>query len=328
MANLQLSEARVQGFRAITVSNDLVSFTILPELGGKISSIYDLRTRREWLWTNPHLPYREVGYGASYVAEADTGGWDECFPTVAPCYYPLAPWRGVTLPDHGELWSQPWRENIEERPEGVTVSTEVNGTALPYLFHRRVSLAPHSNRLRLDYAVRNIADSEISFIWSAHPMFAAESGMWISLPENSRMQIYASIPPELSPKDSEHEWPVYISAGTKELNLSLMPDVAAEVAIKLWSQPLAEGWAELVTHDGLLRFEFDPELVPQVGLWVNAGGWAGIPDNPYYNLGLEPCMGAQDSLQEAVERYGQYESLQAGKVREWWLEVTLAEQPE
>lgn len=326
MASVQLSESRVQDFHAITVSNDLISFTILPELGGKITSIYDLRACREWLWTNPRLPYRKLEYGTSYVAAADTGGWDECFPTIAPCSYPLKPWQGLRLPDHGELWSKAWYVNIEERSDSVTYSTEVNGTALPYVFHRSVSLAPHSDTLRLYYAVRNLGESEMSFIWSAHPMFTAEPGMRVLLPENTRMHTYASIPPELSPKDSEYEWPVHISAGDKELSFPLMPDATTGVAIKFWSRPLAEGWTALLVQDGAFRFEFDPELVPRVGLWLNAGGWSGIPGDPYYNLGLEPCIGAQDSLQEAVEHYGQYECLQAGSIREWWLDVTLVEQ--
>ncbi|MDP9381556.1 MAG: hypothetical protein M3Q29_15690 [Chloroflexota bacterium] len=35
-------------------------------------------------------------------------------------------------------------------------------------------------------------------------------------------------------------------------------------------------------------------------LRVRAGGWSGTGGQPYYNLALEPCIGAQDSLQEAV----------------------------
>lgn len=103
--SLQLTEGTQQGFQTWTLANGLISLTFIPELGGKLSSLRDLRSGREWLWTNEHLPYQKPTGSNSYV-NADTGGWDECFPTVAPCSYPLEPWQGIPLPDHGELWSQ------------------------------------------------------------------------------------------------------------------------------------------------------------------------------------------------------------------------------
>jgi len=83
------------------------------------------------------------------------------------------------------------------------------------------------------------------------------------------------------------------------------------------------GTAAIVAPDGEFRFKFDPDLVPRIGLWVNAGAWSGAGGEPYYNLALEPCMGAQDSLQEAFETYGQYEILPAKGTRTWWLEASL-----
>ncbi|MGD8997541.1 MAG: hypothetical protein PVH80_05485 [Anaerolineae bacterium] len=82
-------------------------------------------------------------------------------------------------------------------------------------------------------------------------------------------------------------------------DLSGVPEPGAGVAVKLFSPPLSEGWAEL--HDpadsASFRFEFDPHLVTHLGLWVNYGGWAGAADaDPYFNLGLEPCIGAPDTL--------------------------------
>src|SRR5204862_453084 len=156
----------------IGVNTGALSLCLIPALGGKINSLRDLRTGREWLWRNPRLPYRRAEPESAYVAVADTGGWDECFPTVAPCAYPSAPWAGAAVP------------------------------------------------------------------------------------------------------------------------------------VKLWSAPLAEGqgWATVQASDGALHMRWDPALLPQVGFWLNLGAWSGDGGAPYYNLGLEPCLGAQDSLAEAVTR--------------------------
>ena len=45
---------------------------------------------------------------------------------------------------------------------------------------------------------------------------------------------------------------------------------------------------------------------------------------PYFNLGLEPCIGAQDSLAEAVTARNLFEILPPRGSRTWWLEVELA----
>ena len=41
---------------------------------------------------------------------------------------------------------------------------------------------------------------------------------------------------------------------------------------------------------------YDAAEVPQVGVWINCRGWAPPGRTPYYNLALEPCIGAPDRL--------------------------------
>jgi len=147
---LAITSERVQGFDALTVDNGVIAFTIVPELGAKIASIRDHRNGREWLWTNPDLGYRRLPPDASYVRDADTGGWDECFPTVAPCPYPSAPKRGLPLPDHGEIWSRPWQTQVARTPTAVTIESIVYGAILPYTFERHITVTAGAPMLRLE----------------------------------------------------------------------------------------------------------------------------------------------------------------------------------
>src|SRR5262245_34070136 len=101
-----ITNVKLEGFDGIHVHTGLIELTLIPELGGKVSSLRDTRNGREWLWRHPRYEYKRVPHGSSYITEADTGGWDECFPSVAQCQYPSAPWQGVPIQDHGELWSQ------------------------------------------------------------------------------------------------------------------------------------------------------------------------------------------------------------------------------
>src|SRR5205085_7639655 len=109
-------------------------------------------------------------------------------------------------------------------------------------------------------------------------------------------------------------------------DLTTLPPCDAGVALKVWSDPLPEGWAELAAPgDGeVLRMTWDPAEIPQVGLWLNAGGWSGIGGAPYCNLALEPCIGAQDSLEDAVLVHDSFATLRPGESRRWSLDVTLS----
>jgi len=320
VAGVGVTETEVAGFRALEVGNGVIAFTLVPELGAKIASLRDLRSGREWLWRNPRLPYRKVAHDASYVAVGDTGGWDECFPSVSPCAYPLEPWRGVAVPDHGELWSQTAQvETTQSATGGIGLRTMIAGVALPYTFARTLTLEPDTATLRLDYALRNTSGDNLAFIWSAHPLIPLEAGMRVALPAGTVMHLNDGGRGGDAPAGGTYPWP--LRAGT--LDLSTLPDPDAGISCKLWSEPLSEGWVELATRTGRLRFTFGPALLPQVGLWVNAGGWAGDGGAPYSNLGLEPCLGAQDSLAEAVTTYNRYGSLPPGGTRQWWIEVRV-----
>ncbi|GHO57817.1 hypothetical protein [Ktedonobacter robiniae] len=321
---IHVEETEVQGFRALHITNQVLSLTIIPNLGGKISSIRDLRNGREWLWTNTQIPYQRHNYGTSYQ-EADTGGWDECFPTVSACSYPLPPWKGRSIPDHGEIWPLQWSIRCDGDTEAtLIIDMQAQSIGLPYVFQRIIRITVDSPSLRFDYRVVNQSDNDIAFIWSSHPLFAVEPGMRIQLPDNTRMNTWVSMPTQLDPQSGEQAWPIHARLGEHEWDLSYMPDEAAGIGIKLWSQPLAQGFAALIASDGEFRFTFDTAQLPQLGIWMNARGYSGTGSTPYYNLGLEPCIGAQDSLEDAIEKYQRYEILPANGMKEWWLETHLS----
>ena len=109
--NLRLTESTVEGFRALVVESEDVKLVILPQLGAKIVSLIWKPTGFEYLWRHPGRPLRLATYGANFEA-GDISGWDECFPSIGQCYYAEAPWSGILVPDHGELWVA-WLEVVD-----------------------------------------------------------------------------------------------------------------------------------------------------------------------------------------------------------------------
>jgi len=311
----------IENFNAIQMQTGIIALTIIPELGGKVSSLRDCRTWREWLWRHPRYPYKRVPHGSSYVAEADTGGWDECFPSVSACSYPSDPWKGGAIQDHGELWSQVPEFEIEEHSETLTLQTRWQGMALPYTFTRRITLTGNSSLIRSEYEVLNQSNQPIDFVWCIHPLLAIEPGMELHLPSSARFNVAGAFPPDLVSTDKDLPYP-FPAPG---LNFPLLPKTDAGRSIKIWSDPLPmdAGWATVKARDGELQMKWDVSLLPQLAAWMNFGAWAADGGTPYYNLGLEPCIGAQDSLNDAVNHYKVFATLPPHGLKNWWLEIEL-----
>lgn len=321
--SLTVTETIVEGLAALWVDTGPLALTVIPALGAKIASLRDTRSGREWLWRHPRLPYRRLPHGSSYVREADTGGWDECFPSVSACAYPAPPWAGAPIQDHGELWSQPAELRVERTGDGVTLEATWQGVALPYRFSRAMHLAAGSARMALTYHVASLADAPMPFIWSAHPLIAIEPAMALHVPPDARFHCELARPDGLLPARSGLPFPPPATLHGAPLNLARLPGPEAAVAIKLWSEPLAEGWARIAASDGALHLRWDVAELPQLALWLNLGNDAADGGAPYYNLGLEPCIGAQDSLAEAVMVYRRHATLAARGSKAWRLEVEL-----
>lgn len=321
MTGLAISHFTTDGFNSVHINTGVVALTLIPALGGKVASLRDVRTGREWLWRHPRLAYKRVPYMSSYVALADTGGWDECFPSVAACDYPSVPWQGIAIQDHGELWSQTAELTIDAPAERVTLRTRWFGLALPYTFTRAITLTTDSARLHIDYAVENNAEAPLSFVWCIHPLLAIEPGMELHLPPAARFNVNGTVPPGLLSQTRDVAYPF----GLPGLELPVLPEVNAGRAIKIWSDPLGpgEGWAAVRAPNGELRMTWDVALLPQVAVWMNLGAWGADGGTPYYNLGLEPCLGAQDSLAEAVTERNLFATLPPYGSQSWWLEIEL-----
>ena len=301
---------------------------IVPELGGKISALEV--GGRQWLWTNDAIPHAEPVYGASYVETADTGGYDECFPTVGADTVPItvAKYGGTQLPDHGELWAT--RPTIEvETLDGAQRATCVwRGTKLPYRFTRVVHV-DGTGAVTTRYEATNEGKARLPFIWAAHPLLPLTPQTRVVLPEGTRVRVYAQHGIDLGGAMAEHRWPRLTVERKKLVDFSRPDAVARNYACKLFLDfPPAMGrMRAAIEEDGArLEVEFDVAQVPNFGLWINRRGWTpfkkkgllGRAPRPYLNLAFEPGIGAPDTLSEALGPvWSAAHWLEAGETKRW-----------
>jgi len=194
----------------------------------------------------------------------------------------------------------------------------------PYEFHRQVTLDPSEPLARFHYQLRHTGDAPFPWIWSSHPLLNVQPGSELTLPGVSQVKVSAVHGRDDLSENDVVSWPGAIGG---EADRFSFPENGAW-AVKLFGDLPSEGRMILTDPRRGERIEIvarTPE-VPQVGIWINCHGWAPSGRTPYYNLALEPCIGAPDRLDLAAEDWHTAQRLEPGEEREWSLEVRLLDE--
>jgi hypothetical protein len=255
------------GLPALVHHSPTLEVVVLPERGGKIASLRD-QTGREWL-EQPTLPLAVLSEIPPIFTLGDMCGWDECAPTISPCQV-----DDLTLPDHGELWSQAWRRD----PGGWLTA---RGRQWRYELARRVTV--EGSQIVLDYRLVS-AEEPFPFLWAPHPQFRVDAATEIILPDHITHLVDVLAQPSLPlvpVKELRH------LAGTAE-----------KACRKFYVEPNSEVHeAALVHADGSrLTLTWTQEL-PYLGIWIDRSVYA-----RHDVVALEPSTGFYDSCEEAVRR--------------------------
>lgn len=279
----------------VLISKGECSVTLLPQYGGKISSI---RVKGHELLQAPLAP---VLPRTQYMGfdEGDASGWDECLPSVAACTVETAA-GPARIPDHGDLWQVAW-SRVAASADSATLVGEC--FSLPLRLERTISLAQSAAgwRLQVDYKLTNTGQHPAPWSWSVHPLFTAEAGDEIQLPGSiTKLRLEGSGGGRLGSNGDTVAWPVASLAGGGETNLSLAQAPESGIGDKLFAGPLAatENWCALVRPKAgvRIRVSFDTATAPYLGLWICYGGWPDRPGPKQVCVALEPCTAPLDSL--------------------------------
>lgn len=287
-----LSATRIEvwdGFEVRFLRNALLEVAVVPELGGKIISLKNLGTGREWMYrpdTGVKLFRNQPG---DDFAGSPLVGWDECLPTITPCH-----WRGDSLPDHGEVWSAAGRLDEAAWAEGMIKTLFVLPVS-PFEFTRTINL--QGDTLNVDYRLVNLGGEAREFLWIMHPLLALHEGDRLILSPEIRRHL--SPPPWLDSLDFSDQTPAQA---------------------KVFAGPLQLGRAEIgnVISGDRLILAWEAADCPMLGIWLTRGGWHG-----HHHLALEPANGDHDSLAEAAARRQGCGRLPAGGEKKWRIQVRL-----
>ena len=287
----------------LTLENDRISASVAPAFGGRVVALRDMKTGRQWLSDGP--PGGDSGDGAVYAAR-EARGWDECFPTVAPCRHDS--WPGA-LRDHGVLWGRAWRAHHDDG--SITAWHETDR----FSFRRRIQLK--GNELEASYSVSNRDCVPFAYLWSQHCLLAVGTSDRIRLEGISNPVLTDGVLKRRMLQRQRLGWPKDQKIG---LDLTSVMDSEAELALKIHAD--AEDRACATVHDGhsAIRFSWSGLDMPAVGLWLNYGGWP--QEDPVHHIAIEPTTAHSDSLASA-EDTGEVRTLEPGQTHNWRIGIAL-----
>lgn len=315
MGSLVIRKSTYKGMPSLIIENSFLRAVILPRRGGKIASLA-LKpaggTLLESFWEPPVETYGYTpAYGDTFGSE-DGGGYDDMFPSISAYCPSDGPWKGVSFPDHGELWAIPWTCTSLE--DGLTCS--VHALRMPCTLERNISL--QENKLALSYRLKNHSTFTIPFQWAAHPIFRVSPGSDIIIPPGMDSIINAYDGKRLGGFGTSYSFP--FPEKSEKNDLRRIPDREMSDCQKYWfTDPVEEGYCGVKDRStGLVTtIRFDPVKTPYLGVWVNAGGW-----NNSYNVGLEPSTCIMDDP-EAAQEYDSASYLYPQEIRTWKISIEL-----
>ncbi len=307
---MKIQRGVYKNLESIIVENELLRVEIVPSSGARTASIVYKPLNEELLWQNPADKHSPVRYGQPYN-DGEFAGFDEMFPTINECFYPDYPWRGIEIPDHGEVWALPWQYNLESN----SVTFSVDGIRLPYRLSKQIRI--EGSELKAVYRVDNKSMFKLPFLYAAHPLFKVDAGDKIIVPENLHSVINSVTSASLSEYGREYKWPV---DENQEYDLSVMPPESSNGYKKYYfSNKNTEGWSMLERKKLGLRIKISctADKIPWLGIWANEGGW-----EQQYNIALEPATAAMDSITSA-RIWGKESVLEPFESRTWELDLGI-----
>ena len=290
---------RLGDLKAVTVENEYIRLTILPELGAKIYDIIHKESGKNITWHNPRVRPRRVPFGSRFD-DVWSGGWDEIFPNDAESVV-----GGERYPDMGEVWALEWDCEVEEGSDWAAVTTAVRSPITPAEIRRRLTLKNGTSGFMLEYQILNLGSNRIEFLWKVHPAFEINKNCRIEIPAERGIvdRRYAGL---FSRED--YRWPVAHGKGGRPVDVSVV-DPSANNCTLHYVTGLSSGRLRFIDEENGLAstLDFPPDIMNNVWLFLAYGGWRG-----HYTAVLEPSTSYPFDLAEAI-RLGNVTRLDGGE---------------
>lgn len=287
-----IKETIFKGEKAIIIESEALKVVILPNIGGKIASIYHKEKDFEVLFQNQEDTYKKAQLNSNF-GEFDASGFDDCFPTIDESKVMVAG-KEVMYPDHGEVWSSTLNYTLLEEAALLTMSSEI----LPYQYSKEVKV--QGEEVLLNYHIKNTGNFRFPDIWAMHCLVNCEEDMTINFPEDTKAVENVHESKVLGKVGATYNYPIDTTANGTNFDFRRINSVEAKNTEKYYVAHKAEAGSCSMYYpskDLIFEIQYDSDKLPYLGFWVTEGGFRGD-----YNCALEPTNGYYDRIDIALNK--------------------------
>jgi len=288
---VKFSKRQVNGLEVISGENDNIRFEMVPALGGKLTSVFNKKLQKEFLWHNTDLVLAENDAGADYDSNF-WGGIDELLPNDIPENV-----DGIDYPDHGELWTTKLQHTHTDA--GISVFGQLPKSGLYY--KKTISFLEGVPAIKLEYQLVNRAEKRRHFLWKLHAALHIEPGDHLESPAAKARVVYPQSS-RFGDRD-EFNWP-----NIEGVNAAVVPKKNGTMDF-FYLYDLPEDRMSLVSNQGNHRFTYgyDGAVFPYQWYFASYGQFRN-----HYTAILEPASAMPVSVNEAAA-LGQCSVLEPGE---------------
>lgn len=307
-----LSDIKFKKRNAVKIENEFLSIVVIPEIGGKIASIFRKDKSFELLFQNKEEVYKIPQIYASFE-QFDAAGFDDAFPTIDKSNVVING-RNVEYPDHGEIWSAKFNYKINNEK----IILEYKSRILHYNYKKIIYL--QGDRVIVEYTIENYGQTEFPCIWAMHCLINCEKHMQLLFPEGTDKVINVHESKYLGQVSKIHSYPVTKDISGNSMHLDKILDSSADNEEKyyvLGEVSNGKCGAYYPSKDVTYNVYFEKDKLPYVGFWVTEGGFRGD-----YNCAMEPTNGFYDSI-DTASKENKILILKPGETLEFKIEIEL-----
>ena len=276
----------LQQLNTVFLENEDLKISVIPELGGKISSMIWKPSHFQFA-AQPKGKYEKPKFGDDFSL-FDASGIDDCFPCLHAGIDSIS---GYKYPDHGEIWSA----SMDCRHESSSVSLAYESPHFPYRYEKNISIC--NNSVFLNYHIENIGKNPFPCIWAFHGLMRYEEGMKINYPADTTSFLNVLDSALLGKAGTMHSI-------DGNYDFRRPPKASPPSMVKYYlANPVPQGQCSFYypSHKLGCRLFYDSKLLPYLGVWITAGEFRGD-----YNCALEPCNGFYDDIETSRKNNAVY----------------------
>lgn len=275
---MKVSVKQINRMDIIIAENEQIKIEIAPELGGKITSIFNKTLKKEFLWQNKNTELKPSLPGDDYDS-CFWGGIDELIPNDIPEEI-----DSIKYPDHGELWTTTLKYELKD--DHISLSGDLKLSGLYY--RKDIFMDAGSPIIHMRYKIRNCSTGNRSFLWKLHAALAiGEGDRLITDAKKARV-----VDPDYSRfrNLNEFNWPII-----EKTDASIIPVKNKSVDFfYLYDNQQPE--MNFLMQDGKYQFKYtyDKKIFPYQWYFASYGGFYN-----HFTAILEPCSSMPISVNEA-----------------------------